>query len=143
MLYLCGVDIHPTARVVSSVKIYSSGPLTIGEDTYIGAGALIGSGNGSIKIGNHCNVGPRAMIISGGHEIAATGPRAAGTGHSKPIVIEDGAWIAAGAIILGGVRIGQHSVIGAGGVVGEDIPEHCVAIGFPCRVIRSNRAQSE
>ena len=45
-------------------------------------------------------------------------------------------WIGAGAIVLPGVTIGDHSVIGAGSVVTKDIPPNVVAVGNPCRVLR-------
>ena len=50
--------------------------------------------------------------------------------------INDGAWIGGGAIILPGVTIGKNSVIGAGSIVTHSIPDNCVAIGNPCRVIK-------
>lgn len=56
--------------------------------------------------------------------------------YALPVSIGDGCWIGGGAIILPGVQIGAGSVIGAGGVVVKDIPENCVAVGNPCRVIR-------
>ena len=55
---------------------------------------------------------------------------------AKPVTIEDGVWIGGGAILLPGVTIGRNSVIGAGSVVTHSIPENCVAVGSPCRVIR-------
>lgn len=55
---------------------------------------------------------------------------------AKPVVVKDGAWIGAKAIILPGVTIGENAVIGAGSVVNRDIPANCVAVGNPCRVIR-------
>ena len=54
-----------------------------------------------------------------------------------PIHIGENCWIGAGSIILPGVTIGDHTVIGAGSVVIKDIPDHVVAVGTPCRVIRS------
>ena len=54
-----------------------------------------------------------------------------------PVTIEDGGWIGGGAIILPGVTIGKGSVIGAGSIVTKDIPPHSVAVGNPCRVIRT------
>ena len=45
-------------------------------------------------------------------------------------------WIAANAVVLGGVTIGDGAVIGAGSVVTKDIPDDCVAVGNPARVIR-------
>lgn len=54
-----------------------------------------------------------------------------------PIVIKDGAHIGIGSIIMPGVTIGDGAVIGAGSVVTKDIPPHCVAVGVPCRVVKS------
>lgn len=137
LLSLSGVDIHPNTRVCSSVRILSSGHVAIGAGTFIGHEVLIAGGESSIIVGSDCDIGPRVTIVSGGHEIATAGPRAAGIGNSRPIKIEDGVWIGAGSIILGGVRIGQHSVIGAGSVVVRDIPPYSVAVGSPCLVNRS------
>ncbi|WP_303621205.1 hypothetical protein [Kocuria sp. WN036] len=44
-------------------------------------------------------------------------------------------WIGYGAIVLSGISIGSSSIIGAGAVVTHDIPENCIAIGQPARVI--------
>lgn len=56
--------------------------------------------------------------------------------YALPIKIGNGCWIGGGAIILPGVTIGNGTVIGAGSVVTKDIPDNCVAVGNPCRVIR-------
>ena len=53
-----------------------------------------------------------------------------------PIVIKDGAHIGIGAIIMPGVTIGEGAVIGAGAVVTRDIPDYCVAVGAPAKVIK-------
>lgn len=58
---------------------------------------------------------------------------------SKPIRIEDEAWIGGGAILLPGVTIGRGSVVGAGAVVTRDIPPYSVAVGNPARVIKTVR----
>lgn len=58
-----------------------------------------------------------------------------------PIVIEDGAHIGIGSIIMPGVTIGQGAVIGAGSVVTKSIPAHCVAVGVPAKVIKSFEPQ--
>lgn len=54
-----------------------------------------------------------------------------------PITIEDGCWIGGGVIILPGVTIGAGSVIGAGSIVTKNIPPNSLAVGSPCRVIRT------
>ncbi|WMJ87039.1 sugar O-acetyltransferase [Anaerocolumna sp. MB42-C2] len=56
--------------------------------------------------------------------------------YALPVTIGDGCWIGGGVIILPGINIGKGSVIGAGSIVTRDIPENCVAVGNPCRVIR-------
>lgn len=58
-----------------------------------------------------------------------------------PIVIEDGAHIGIGSIIMPGVTIGEGAVIGAGSVVTKSIPAHCVAVGVPAKVIKSFETQ--
>lgn len=55
----------------------------------------------------------------------------------KPVEIKDGAHIGIGAILMPGVTIGKGAVIGAGSVVTRDIPDYCVAVGTPAKVIKS------
>lgn len=56
--------------------------------------------------------------------------------YALPITIGDGCWIGGGVIILPGVTIGNGTVIGAGSIVTKDIPDNCLAVGNPCRVVR-------
>lgn len=56
--------------------------------------------------------------------------------YALSVKICDGAWIGGGTVILPGVAIGRKSVIGSGSVVTRSIPDNCVAVGNPCRVIR-------
>jgi acetyltransferase-like isoleucine patch superfamily enzyme len=53
-----------------------------------------------------------------------------------PIVIKRGCWIGQNAVILPGVTIGEQTIIGANSVVTRDIPERCIAVGAPARVIK-------
>lgn len=57
--------------------------------------------------------------------------------YSLPVTIEDNVWIGGGVIILPGVTIGKNSVIGAGSVVTHSIPADSVAVGSPCKVIKT------
>ena len=56
---------------------------------------------------------------------------------AKPITVGDNLWIGGNVVVLPGVTIGSGSVIGAGSVVSRDIPENVLAVGNPCRPIRS------
>lgn len=53
-----------------------------------------------------------------------------------PVVIREGAWIGGHCIILKGVTVGTHSVIGAGSVVTKDIPDYELWAGNPARFIK-------
>ena len=57
--------------------------------------------------------------------------------YCDPVRIEDNCWIGAGTVITPGVTIGENSVIGAGSVVTKDIPANSIAVGNPCKVVRT------
>jgi len=88
-----------------------------------------------ISIGDDVMIGPNVSIITEGHPVAPSQRRAYVVG--KPIVIEKNVWIAAGATIVGGVTVGENSVVAAGSVVTKDVPPNTLVGGNPARVIRS------
>ena len=53
-----------------------------------------------------------------------------------PIKIENNVWIGAHSVVLPGVQIGNHSVIGAGSIITKDIPPYSVAVGNPARIVK-------
>ncbi len=91
-----------------------------------------------VAIGNHVNIGGGVIITdTDAHPINwKERHNCEGTAKSAPVEIGDDAWIGANAIILKGVSIGEHAVIGAGSVVTHNIPADCIAAGNPCKVIR-------
>ena len=90
---------------------------------------------GGVTIGNDVRIGPNCGIYTPEHAFDPA-LRAAGYEHSRPIVIGDNVWIGGHVAILGGVTIGENSIIGAGSVVTRDIPANVIAAGNPCRVLR-------
>lgn len=60
---------------------------------------------------------------------------------SENIVVKKGAWIGANAILLPGVTIGKNSVIGAGSIVTKSIPDYCVAVGSPAKIIKKIKSE--
>ena len=90
---------------------------------------------GGLDIGDDVMIGPNVSILTAGHPLEPSQRRTATIG--KPIVIERNVWIAAGATILGGVTVGENSVIAAGSVVTRDVPPNTLVGGNPARVIRS------
>lgn len=57
-------------------------------------------------------------------------------GKTEPIVIEDDVWIGAGAIIMGGVKVHECSIVGAGAVVTKDVPPYTVVVGVPAKPLK-------
>ncbi len=90
---------------------------------------------GGVEIADEVMIGPNVNIITTSHPMEPSKRRAYIEG--KPIVIERNVWIATGATILGGVTIGENSVVGAGTVVTKDVPPNSFMAGNPARVIRS------
>jgi acetyltransferase-like isoleucine patch superfamily enzyme len=134
LLCFAGAEIAANTRICSSVSVLGSGSLQVGSDTWIGHQVLLVA-SASISIGSHVDIGPRVFIGTGSHEIDAEGLRSAGTGVSSQIVIEDGAWIGAGAMIMPGVTVGTKAVVGAGALVRGDVPSGNIVAGVPVRKI--------
>ncbi len=89
-----------------------------------------------VHIGAGVMLAPGVCISCAGHAIDP-GERAKGITTSAPITLEDDVWIGANATVCAGVTIGKGSIIGAGSVVTRDIPAGVIAVGSPCKVVRT------
>lgn len=135
LLRWCGARVGRNVRIVSSARFHLTGELTVGDETWIGHQALIVGGDAEVCIGTHVAIAPRVLLVTGTHELHQDQIRAAGPGYSLPIRIEDGAWIGAGATILGGVTVGRRAMVGAGAVVNKHVLPNTVVAGIPARPI--------
>ena len=88
-----------------------------------------------VTVGDNCFIGPNVSIYTACH---STDPieRNSRREWAKPVTIGDNVWIGGSVTILPGVTIGSNVTIGAGSVVVKDIPDGCVAVGNPCRVVK-------
>ena len=120
--------VHPTSRIVGWERIKK------GENCFPGVqlGNYIQANNG-IVFGDNVRIGPNVGIISSNHD---AGDFAEHT-HERPLTIGSHVWIGMNVVVLPGVCIGDNSIIGAGSVVVQDIPANSLAVGNPCRVVRS------
>lgn len=110
----------------------------VGDDVFMGPRTYIASPT-RVEIQDRVMFGPEVMLIGGDHDLHNTSVSlrfAPAPPNPPPIVIEHDSWICSRVLILKGVRIGAHSVIGAGSVVTKDIPPNSIAVGNPCRVLR-------
>ncbi len=113
---------------------------TGGEEIRVGRNVFINQNCtfydlGGLDIADDVLIGPNVSLITSGHPLDPSQRRAATIG--KPIVIERNVWIAAGATVIGGVRIGENSVVAAGSVVTKDMPPDTLVGGNPARVLRA------
>jgi acetyltransferase-like isoleucine patch superfamily enzyme len=115
---------------------YSTGGrnIRVGRNVFINQNCTIYD-LGGVDIGDDVMIGPNVSLITEGHPIDPFQRRAFVT--AKPIVMERNVWIAAGAIIIGGVTVGENSVVAAGSVVTRNVPPNTLVAGNPARVIRS------
>jgi len=134
------IRIAESAWIHPSVMIFrESGWIEIGENSTVNELCTI-HGLGGVKIGKDVRIGCHTVIHSVEHHFRRLDIPIWKQGtHGKPIVIEDDVWIGAHCTILGGIRIGAHSVIGAHSLVTRDIPPYSVAYGVPCKVRRSRK----
>lgn len=89
-----------------------------------------------VSIGNNVFIANNVTLTTAGHPID-TERRNKGLEYAWPIRIGNNVWIGAGVLVLPGITIGSNVVIGSGAVVTRDIPDNVVAVGNPCRVMRS------
>ena len=132
ILNWAGFKIGEGTKVVGPV--YCTAELRIGRNCWIGRDFSV-DGNGTVVIGDNCDLGPNVSFQVGGHQIG-TSERRAGKGVIFQTVVGNGCWICANSTILGGVTVGDGCVVAACGCVAGDVPPNVLTGGVPARVIR-------
>lgn len=147
------IYIGDNCKFVCPSKMVFNGRVSIGENAYFNADGgniaiadgvafntdtnLNASFGGRIQIGINCLIGPGVVMRTANHIYSDPGRFIRDQGHDiQDITIEDDCWLGANVIVVGGVKIGKGSVIGAGSIVTKDIPSMSVAVGVPARVIK-------
>lgn len=131
---LTGQEVDDTFRLIPPFYTARGLDIRVGHKVFINQCCTIYD-MGGVNIGDLVMIGPNVNIITTGHPLEPSKRRA--YVEAKSITIEKNVWIATAATILGGVTVGENSVIGAGAVVTKDVPANCFAAGVPARVIRS------
>jgi acetyltransferase-like isoleucine patch superfamily enzyme len=119
------------ASIYQSAYVY--GDVAVGAGTWIGPLVLL-DGTGGQRIGTGCDISAGVQIYTHDTVARVLSEGKAGIEH-EPVEIGDHTHVGAQAVIVKGVTIGHHAVIGACSFVNRDIPPYTVAAGVPCRPI--------
>ena len=119
------------SSVYEHVLVY--GKPRVGKNVWIGAFTLIDA-TGGLEIGDGCDISVGVKILTHSTHLRCVSERKQDT-VCKPVKIGRCTFIGTNAVILPGVKIGDHCVIGAGAVVTKDVPSRSVATGVPARVV--------
>lgn len=157
-----GNRIYPDCEIFSKFK----NSIIVGKGTHIGKGCVISNweknskitfgenvtlgfynnlyGQGGIIIGNNVMTASNVCILTSNHGYQDINtPIRYQESSYAPVSIGDSTWLGYNVIILSGVSIGKHCTIGAGSVVTKDIPDYCVAVGNPCKVIKKYNFETQ
>ena len=136
-LRLLGISVGRGSSVCSGVKFFGGGRVSIGDGTWVGPQTEFHTSvNADIVIGEGCDIAPNARFIVGSHEIGGR-ERRAGPGMSRPIVVKDGCWIGADAMLLGGSTLAEGCILGARSLLlPGQYPADTLLVGSPARVLR-------
>ena len=151
---------------VLDAKGESGEGIVIGEGVILGRNTILSCKGGSIEIGDNTNIGANCMLLSetrlsigknvlvagmtyivagGNHGIDRTDiPIICQPCNSKGgVTIQDNCWLGANVTVLDGVTIGRDTVVGAGAVVTDDLPELAIAVGVPAKMVNLRRVAKE
>jgi maltose O-acetyltransferase len=108
--------------------------LQVGENTSILDGVFLDPSHCFlISIGKNCTLAPGVRVLA--HDASTN--RSLGITKIGSVIIKDNSFLGDSTLVLPGVTIGPHAIVGAGAVVTKDIPPNSVAAGNPARVLCS------
>ena len=160
------IILFPTTTIFNENYIHIGVNTMIGEHVALSAGMMPGQKcmtNPVVKIGDRCLIGRGSGIVGHlsidigndvwtGHHVYITDQSHGYEDVSRPIseqsqperavTIGDGSWLGHGVVVLPGARIGKHVAVGANSVVTGELPDFCVAVGSPARVIKQYTNES-
>lgn len=111
------IRIGKNCSIMSNFSILNASKVTIGDNVLIASHVLISSENHTTDPESELEYKDQPL-------------------QTSPVSIGDGCWIGEKVCILPGVTIGKKCVIGAGSIVTKDVPDYCMAVGNPAKIIK-------
>lgn len=137
-LKMAGLQVGSGTVVLGGISLFgrsrTASGLRIGRDCVISPGCEFDLA-GPIDVGDRVTLGHQVMLVTGGHRIGPTTKRAAEL-VPDGIILGDGCWLGARAMVLPGVTVGRGALVAAGAVVAKDVPADTLVAGVPARPIR-------
>jgi acetyltransferase-like isoleucine patch superfamily enzyme len=135
----CGSNVH--FYPAQSYFFYKT--IEIGNNVYIGPGAMFLASDSSIIIKDKVLFGPKVSIIGGNHSTHIIGKLMFDykipdklAADDQPVIIETDVWVGCGSYILNGVHVGRGAIIAAGAIVTKEVPPYAVVGGVPAKLIK-------
>jgi acetyltransferase-like isoleucine patch superfamily enzyme/glycosyltransferase involved in cell wall biosynthesis len=121
-----------------NVSIANGERITLGNRCHVGERVCLWAGNatGRITLGDDVMIGPATFVTASDYGLEEGTPPAFQPKNERNVVIGNGVWIGANAVITAGVTIGDGCIIGAGSVVTRDLPANMICAGVPARPIK-------
>ncbi len=133
---MIGEHVALSAGMMPGQKCLTNPVVKIGDRCLIGRGSGI-VGHLSIDIGNDVWTGHNVYITDQSHDYADVSiPISQQSQPERAVSIGEGSWLGHGVVVLPGAKIGKHVAVGANSVVTGELPDYCVAVGSPARVIK-------
>lgn len=127
---LFGENIGIGTYVTAPLNGAALNKMKMGKNVFINSN-LLAMARGGITIEDDVQISGNVSLLTNNHD-----PYDRMILPCKPILIKKGAWIGANVVILRGISIGKHSIVGAGSVVTKDVPDYAVVVGNPAKVVK-------
>lgn len=131
LLRIFGAKIGTGLVIKNNVCIKFPWKLTIGNNVWLGEQAWIDNLD-YVTIGNDVCISQNALLLTGNHDYTIS----TFDYRNAPIIIEDGVWIGAKAVVCPGVTAKSHSILTVGSIATKDLEEYCIYQGNPAKIIR-------
>jgi putative colanic acid biosynthesis acetyltransferase WcaF len=124
-------SIHPSSKIDCPWNLQMGACASIGEDAWVCA-------LDKVVLEDYVCLSQRTVLLTGTHDF--NDPRF--NLVRRPIKIGYGSWLAVGATVLPGVKIGPLCVVGTGSIVTKDLPAQMICAGNPCQPIKKRELRS-
>lgn len=137
--HLVRFEMGTDVAVERGVRVEGRGGVTVGDRCQINRDVLL-DGRGGLSIGSDVNISPEVIVLSGDHDPNSPTFES----RPRPVVISDRVWVATRALVLPGTFIEEGALVAAGAVVHGVVPAWSIVGGNPAKVIgrRSRDAQA-